>query len=149
MMFLPQKLANEEDKDEFANTARLVCIAHNASACVMALEAWIKRAKPDQNLDLSEMPSEAIDREEVVVLMGEDRNRQTQKFLPIIRSDNGKFFGLNESQMPMMNEMKGRFARILSPKIPDQKMQTISKTLLQVKGVRMVRLGKGGISESN
>ena len=33
MMFLPEKLASDQDKDEFATTARLICIAHNAAAC--------------------------------------------------------------------------------------------------------------------
>jgi hypothetical protein len=97
MMFLPEKLADDQDKDDFATTSRLICIAHNASACVMALEAWMKAAKQDEKMDMTELPSEAIDRQEVIVLMGDDRKNQIQKFLPIIRSDNGKFFNLNES----------------------------------------------------
>ena len=144
MMFLPEKLADTDDKDEFATTARLICIAHNASACVMTLEAWMKTAKPDEKLDTTELPSESIDRQEVIVLMGEDRNRQRQQFLPIIRSDNGKFFNLNEAELPAMDNMEGRFAQILSPKIPDEKMQTLTKAMLGVKKVKAVRLGKPG-----
>ena len=80
MMFSPKKLASDQDKDEFATTARLICIAQNASACIMALEAWMKVAKPNEKLDMTELPSEAIDRQEVIVLMGEDRKNQRQQF---------------------------------------------------------------------
>ena len=34
--------------------------------------------------------------------------------LSFIRSGNGKFFGFGESEVPTMNEMKGRFAQLLS-----------------------------------
>ena len=142
MMFSPKKLASDQDKDEFATTARLICIAQNASACIMALEAWMKVAKPNEKLDMTELPSEAIDRQEVIVLMGEDRKNQRQQFLPIVRSDNGKFFNLGGSELPVMDKMQGRFAQILPPKIPDTKMQVVTKALLTVKKVKGVRLGK-------
>ena len=109
MMFQPATLANEQDKDDFANAARLVCIAHDATACVMTLEAWLKTAQPGEELDLTEPPSEAMDRQEVIVLMGEDRSGQRQQFLSIIRSDNGKFFGFNEVAIPTPDTMTGRF----------------------------------------
>ena len=141
LMFLPGNLADENDKDAFATTARLVCIAHNAWACVMALEAWIKCAEPDEKLDMTEPPSEALNRQEVIVLMGEDRKAQKQKFLPIIRSDNGNFFGLGESEVPEMDKMTGRFAQILSPKVPDEPTQELVKTMLKVKGAKTVKLG--------
>ena len=141
MLFIPENLAGDGDKDAFATTARLMCIAHVATACVMALEAWMKVAKPDEKLDMTEMPSESFDRQEAIVLMGEDRAGQKQKFLPIIRSGNGKFFGLNESETPVMDSMTGRFAQILSPKVPDEQAQILAKTVLQVKGVKTVGIG--------
>ena len=123
MMFMPENLRDDEAKDEFADNARLICISHNASACVMAMEAWMKLAKPGEKLDTTEMPSEAFDRQEVIVLMGEDRTRQKQQFLHIVRSSNGKFFGLNESEMPTVDNVEGRFAGILPDQIPDANMQ--------------------------
>ena len=42
LMFIPENLADEHAKDDFATNARLLCIAHAATACVMALEAWAK-----------------------------------------------------------------------------------------------------------
>jgi hypothetical protein len=72
------------------------------------MEAWMKTAKPGEKLDMTEPPSESFDRQEAIVLMGEDRTGQKQKFLPIIRSGNGKFFGFNESDMPQLDSMEGR-----------------------------------------
>jgi len=40
VLFIPESLADDRAKGDFAATARLLCLAHAASACVMALEAW-------------------------------------------------------------------------------------------------------------
>jgi hypothetical protein len=85
--------------------------------------------------DETEPPSEAFDRREFVILMGESHGGQEQKFLPIIRSGNGKFFGFNESEVPMMDEMKGRFAQLLPTKVPDAAIRDVAKAMLKVKGV--------------
>jgi hypothetical protein len=144
LMFMPESLADEGEKDDFADNARLLCIAHAATACVMALEAWIKYAKPGERFDETEAPSEAFDRQEVVVLMGESRSGLKQKFLPIIRSDNGNFFGFGESEVPDMDETNGRFARLLPTKMPDEAIREVAKVLLGVKGVGRVTQAPGG-----
>lgn len=133
VMFMPENLADEGAKDDFARTARLMCIAHAATACVMTLEAWAKFAKPGEKFVMTEAPSEAFDRREVVVLVGESRNGLKQKILPIIRSDSGKFFGFGEGRD--MDEMQGRFAQILPPKVPDDGLREVAKAMLKVKGV--------------
>ena len=136
LMFVPASLADANEKDNFATTARLMCIAHAATATVMTMEAWMKSATPGEKLDMTEPPSEAFDRQEVIVLMGESRDGQKQKFLPIIRSDNGKFFGLGESNMPGMDKIEGRFAQILPPKVPDAEMRLLAETMLKVKAAK-------------
>ncbi len=141
MMFVPASLTDETEKDAFATTARLMCIAHAATVCVMAMEAWMKTAKPGEKLDMTEPPSEAFDRQEVVILMGEDRTVQKQKFLPIIRSGNGKFFGFNESDMPQLDSMEGRFAGILPPNVATNEHRILAQAMLKVKGVNVTKLG--------
>jgi hypothetical protein len=141
LMFVPTSLSDEHEKDAFATTARLMCIAHAATACVMALEAWMKLAKPGEHFDLTEAPSEAFDRQEVVVLMGEDQAGQKQQYLPIIRSGNGKFFGFNEFNMPKFESMEGRFAGILPPKVAEDEHRTLAKAMLKVKGVNVTKPG--------
>ncbi len=138
-MFMPESLADDSAKDDFATTARLMCIAHGATACVMTLEAWMKSATPGEKLDMTDPPSEAFDRREVVVLMGESRDGQKQKFLPIIRSGNGKFFGFGESDVPGMDKIEGRFAQILPPRVPDDEMRLLAQTMLKVKGVKVAQ----------
>ena len=135
LMLMPESLADDSAKDNFATNARLMCIAHAATSVVMALEAWAKFATPGEKFDETERPSEAIDRREFVLLMGESHTGQKQKFLPIIRSGNGKFFGFGESEVPEMDEMKGRFAQLLPTKIPDTAMRDLAKAMLKVKGV--------------
>jgi hypothetical protein len=117
-------------------------VAHAATACVLTLESWMKTATPGEKLDMTEPPSEAFDRREVVVLMGESRDGQKQKFLPIIRSGNGKFFGFGEPEVPAMDEMKGRFAQILPPKVADAELREVAKAMLKVKGVKVAQQGK-------
>ncbi len=141
-MFMPKNMADDAAKDDFATTARLMCLAHAASACVMTLETWAKFAKPGETFDLTEAPSEAFDRRELVVLVGESCDGQKQRFLPIIRSDNGRFFGFGESEVPAMAEMKGRFAQILPTQVPDDGLRQVAKAMLKVKGVKFAPQGK-------
>jgi hypothetical protein len=139
LMFVPASLTDAREKDDFATTARLVCLAHAATVSVMALEAWMKTATPGEKLDMTEPPSEAFDRQEVIVLMGESHGGHRQKFLPIIRSGNGKFFGLGESSVPGVDKMEGRFAQILPPKVADAQMRLLAQTMLKVKGVKTAK----------
>lgn len=140
-MFVPENLADERAKDDFATQARLMCLAHGATACVMVLEAWAKFAKPGEKFDMTEAPSEAFDRREVVVLMGEADGVQKHEFLPIIRSGNGKFFGFGDTEAPEVDQMKGRFTQLLPSTAPDAAMRDLAKTMLKVKGVGRAGLG--------
>lgn len=141
LMFVPASLAGEKEKDDFATTARLVCIANAATVVVMALEAWMKTATPGEKLDVTEPPSEAMDRQEVIVLMGESHDGQKQWILPIVRSDNGKFFGFGESNLPTLEKMEGRFAQILPAKPATAEHRLVAETILKVKGVNALKLG--------
>lgn len=103
----------------------------------------MKCARPDEKLDMTEAPSEAFDRQEVVILMGEARDALKQKFLPIIRSGNGKFFDFGETDVPAMDQMKGRFAQIRLPKVADEQIREVVKAMLNVKGVTPAHAAKG------
>jgi hypothetical protein len=141
LMFVPASLVDDDEKDAFANTARLVCIAHAATVTVMALEAWMKTATPGEKMDMTEPPSEAFDRQEVIVLMGESHSGRKQKFLPIIRSGNGKFFNLGETTIPDMDKMEGRFAQILPPNVATAEHRALAQAMLKVKGVNITKPG--------
>ena len=122
--------ATLSDKDRFATMARLFCTAHAASAAVLVLEAWMSFAKPGQSVEKLELPSEAFDRSEVLLLMGEERGRTVAQALPIIRTDAGGFFGFGENRLPPDGQLQGRFSGMLPSKMPTIKQRRAALTLL-------------------
>ena len=143
VMFMPQNLADVQDKENFANLSKLMAVATGATVAVMALEAWVKTATPGEDFDKTEMPSEAFDRQECIVLMGESMAEgQKQQMLPIIRSGNHKFFGLGESEISNMDKMEGRFSQLLPTKVPDENMRALALAMLKVKGAHHAMAAK-------
>src|ERR1017187_7186121 len=133
--FIPANLKDVRAKDSFANTARLICLAYGVTAAVIILEAWMKIAKPGETLDTTEPPSEAFDRQEVVIITGETIGRQKQKLLPIIRTDAGGFFDFGEHDGPKFDDYKGRFAQIIPPTKPATEHQKLAKAMLAAMGI--------------
>jgi hypothetical protein len=74
--------------------------------------------------------------------MGESHSGQKQKFLPIIRSGNGKFFGFGDSNMPSLDKLEGRFAQILPPKLASAENRVLAQAMLKVKGVNVAKSGR-------
>lgn len=135
LFFIPSRLSDERAKDNFADTARLICVAHDATAAVLILESWMKVAAPGETLDTMERPSEAFDRKEIVVITGETRTGFKQKLLPIIRTDAGGFFGFGEYDGPSAETIEGRFTQILPPKRPIREMQNKARMVLAAIGI--------------
>ena len=135
VMLMPENLADEKDKDNFAQQSKLMAVALGGTIAVMALEAWVKTGKVGEDFDKTELPSESLDRKECIILMGEAIvEGQKQQMLPIIRHGNHKFFGFGESICSKMTKMEGRFCQLLPTKAPDAKMRAIAAAVLKVKG---------------
>jgi len=100
----------------------------------------MKMAKPGETLDVSEPPSEAFDRREVVALTGETVTQATQLLLPIIRIDAGGFFGFGEHVGPQLDKFEGRFAYMPPPKRPNAESREMARVLLAAMGVTEDRL---------
>jgi hypothetical protein len=84
IMFMPENLADVQAKDNFAQMSKLMAVATGATIAVMAMEAWLKTGKVGEKMDMTEPPSEAFDRQECIVLMGESMAEgQKQQMLPI------------------------------------------------------------------
>jgi len=143
LIYLPESMGNERAKNDFATTAQLICIAHDVAAVVLILESWMKMAAPGETLDATEPPSEAIDRKEVVVLAGEARGVKRQKFLPIIRTDVGGFFGFGELDFPQLENFEGRFAEILPTQAAPAKLKAQARLLLAAMGISDGTLHQG------
>ena len=140
IQFVPHSLKDVRAKDNFANTARLICLGYEVTAAVLVLEAWMKIARPGETLDMTEAPSEAFDRREVVVLTGETAQHSKQMLLPIIRTDAGGFFGFGEHDSPKMDNFKGRFAQLLAPKQPTGEARELARALLAAMGITQEKL---------
>lgn len=133
--FIPESLTNGRAKDEFANIGRLICAAYRAMYVVMILESWVTTAKPREALDTTTPPSEAFDRKEFVVLMGEAQGRKTQRFIPILRTDAGGFFGFGEFDALKLDSIEGRFTGMLPPQHLTPETRLGAQTLLTPMGV--------------
>jgi hypothetical protein len=140
IQFVPASFKDERAKDNFANAARLICLGYEVTAAVLVLEAWIKVAKPGERLDLTELPSEAFDRREVVVLTGETAKQSVQRLLPIIRTEACAFFGLGEHEGPDLDKFEGRFAHLIPPRRPNAENREMARALLAAMGVTEDRL---------
>jgi len=140
IQFVPDSFKDVRAKDSFANAARLICVGYEVTAAVLVLEAWIKVARPGETLDMTEPPSEAFDRREVVVLTGETVKHSVQKLLPIIRTDAGGFFGLGEHEGPNLHKFEGRFAHLLPPRRSKAENQGMARALLEAMGITGERL---------
>ena len=138
--FTPDSLKDERAKDNFANIARLICIGYEVTAAVLVLEAWMRKAKPGETLDVTERPSEALDRQEVVVLTGETVGHGQQRLLPILRTDAGGFFGFGEHVGPKLDSFTGRFAQLLPSKRPPAKLRRLARAALAAMGITEQRL---------
>jgi hypothetical protein len=143
IQFVPDNLKDVRAKDTFANTARLLCVAYEVTAAVLVLEAWMKKAKPGETLDMTEAPSEAFDRQEVVVLTGETVQHSKQMLLPIIRTDAGGFFGFGEDGGSQLHNFEGRFAQLLPPKQPPAEAKELALGVLAAMGITEEHL-RGG-----
>jgi hypothetical protein len=104
-------------------------------------EAWVLKAEKGEKLDLSRLPSESPNRQEVVIIMGESREGCMQKILPILRHENGKFKGLGEANIEE-NQTKGRFAQFVPVEIPDKETRDMAKRVLEGT-VRREERGRG------
>ena len=140
IQFVPHSLKDVRAKDNFANTAWLICLGYEVTAAVLVLEAWMKMARPGETLDMTEPPSEAFDRREVVVLTGETAQHSKQMLLPIIRTDAGGFFGFGEHDGPKLDNFEGRFAQVLPPKQATGEVRELARAMLAAMGVTEERL---------
>jgi hypothetical protein len=138
-IYVPPQLDSESARDHFANTARHLAVAHDATAVVMVLEAWARRAVPGVALDPTVPPSQARDRQEVVALIGEAAGVQQVRFLPLQREASGTFAGFGPAQTLTGDRSEGRFAGILPTHPPTPEERARAQAFLEAEGMRRQR----------
>jgi hypothetical protein len=135
LTFIPTALPDDRAKDKLARTARLICVGYAATAALLMIEAWMRLAPHGGKLDLDTPPSEALDRREVVLLIGGTFGYQTQRFLPIVRTDAGGFFGFGEYDGPQGDSFQGRFAQLMPPEPVAADKRALARGLLDTMGL--------------
>ncbi len=122
-------LPDDNAKDDLARVIRLACVAQAATAGVFAAEAFMVRGGPEV-LDLR--PSESPRRKECVYLVGETvSGHQLVRLLPIIRGEGGHFMAFESAEDVPVEEVIGRFARLLSPtKLSEAECRLARRSLL-------------------
>jgi len=138
---IPNGMPDEAAKDRFADAARLLAVAHDARAIVLVVESWVRLAAPGGQLDTSIPPSQAPDRQEMVVLMLEDGKRCANTFLPITRDVFGKFAEFGEGPAPMFTSTAGRFSGLMPKRPQGAREVAMAKAALQVMGMCVVNRG--------
>ncbi|MEO0016915.1 MAG: hypothetical protein RLZZ522_198 [Verrucomicrobiota bacterium] len=138
---MPAGLPDVAAKDRFAETARLLAVAHAATALVMVVEAWVRLAKPGTPLDTETPPSQAPDRQEMVVLMLEDATRCGNRLLPIHRGPAGEFLEFGHHPMPDYASAEGRFAGLMPKVAPTPAEVASAKATLLKLGMCVVNRG--------
>ncbi len=140
ILLLPAKVDGTQEKDESVQTARLFCMAHNASALVVAAEAWMSVGGRGK---VRGAPSEDPNRKEVVLLLAEARGKHKHRLLSILRTESGAFNGF-AAFSDEFGGLEGRFANILPSQPPTPEMQTHAKQLLAAMGVQSISMRLDG-----
>lgn len=117
LAFVPNSMADERDKDQFANECRLMAIATQARMCAMAMVmgTWVAPIAPGEDIE-TKAPCEEPDRIEAVMIALEARHERQRTYVqPVIRDRQGKVARLGDSIVPTDIQLAGRFAGMLPP----------------------------------
>jgi hypothetical protein len=119
--------------DQFQHNTRLLTLAHAPAAALLVLPG---RSKFDSVDDDAPAPTD----EECLLLLGEDRSGQKSKAFMIVRSDNGKFFGLDDSVATVKDADDSAGIQILPNPDPDVATRQWAKATLQAAGIKTTPL---------
>jgi hypothetical protein len=129
----------DEAKEAFASLIRLVCIAAEATAGVLTLEAWGVFPMPGEQLDLGARPSLHPNRQEVVLFTGQALGGiYAHRFLPILRDAEGRCTGLGPANECPPEPPEGRFSRFLPTRALSAQDRDLARQLLAAMGTKVI-----------
>jgi hypothetical protein len=123
-----------EDNAELVSVARQMCMAEGAVAAVICTGAWMRRdsdSREEKSLGTAGRPP----KDEAVILLGESRERNFQRVLPILRMDDGQYFRFDQGFDLEKEDWENRIENILTPKAPTEEAQREAKSQLEAKGI--------------
>jgi hypothetical protein len=125
--FVPPSLADVAGKDHLAQVARLLAIANSATAITTIFESWAYIAK--------EPGGPLTEKLEAVSIMTEAAGRTRACILQLERNKRGKFRRLRDSGIPAPDDVQGRFASLLPPRVPTEDDKRHARQLLGLMGM--------------
>ena len=147
--------ADEPPPDRLVELARITCLAYDASACVFVSEIWatLGAIRPGETNAAAARrlnaengpPAEDFARREMVMFLGETRERRLAKVVSIVRSDNGKFWNFGDPDVPTLNTRNGddledRFAPLLTRHPVTASLRALARMVLQFQNLTPVPL---------
>jgi hypothetical protein len=138
---VPGVFTDDAAKDRFADVARLLAVAHSASALVLIAEAWASLPDARGHIDAETPPSKSPTRQEIVALMLEDGTRQGSMLIPIVRGWNEVFVGFGDTAPVAYGQSEGRFSGMMPPRKPGPDDRAKAAALLQALGLNIVNRG--------
>jgi hypothetical protein len=129
-IFKPHDIGTKDSNDRVARVGRLMCIAHNADACVFISEAWFVEPAQGRTLDSNISPSQSPDRQLAVALIGETRKEQVHRVLPICRFENGRFKGLGAARKEQSADLTGWHTEFMPRQVPTQMERARARGIL-------------------
>ena len=138
---VPGAFTDDAAKDRFADVARLLAVAHNASALVLIAEAWASLPDASGHLDTDTPPSQSPNRREIVALMLEDDRRRGSMLIPIVRGWNDAFVGFGDTAPVAYGQSEGRFSGMMPPRKPGPEERAKAAALLKALGLNIVNRG--------
>lgn len=135
---------SEEQKNRFGSIARVAAAACKATSLAVVAESWLSGldARAHDETAGTINPSEAPDRKEVVMVIGQSRNANITRFLFIERDSLGAFTGFGPSLLPDMDAVpEGRFAHLMPAREPNDQDALVAFQALQSVGIKIQRPG--------
>ena len=133
-LYYTSDFQTETALDQFQRHTRLLAMAHAPTAAVMVLPGLSEFDPADG--DDPPVPAAA----ECLLLLGEDKAGQKSKAFMIVRSDNGKFFGLDDSVQSVKDAEGSKGIQILPKPDPDAEARHWAKGELKAEGIKTIPL---------
>jgi hypothetical protein len=135
----PMTWERPREKQDFFANLRLVCIAHAATALVLAYQAREVVAEPGELLPPLRGSSEALPGEEFIVLSGEgDGGLHQQRLALILRDGQGRVSGLGPFVAAAAEESECAMTNLLPEVPPTREMRAVANSILKTRGLGFV-----------
>ncbi len=134
LIVIPESMAREVDRFDFAQTTRLLCVAHVATVAVFVTEIRVVQVAPNVGRE----PCQPLSRStvEYILVCGEGMNGIHRPiYYPVQRAANGEFAGFGKALTPSPNPFAEEPAKLLPNRPPTKIERTSVQSTLESQGI--------------